>query len=158
MCSILDVEQLVEDHMVDVICFENEPYDYLEKEDGEYCIGVAGVLQNDPEKEYILINSLETRIFYKYPFDYTKMYLKYCSGIPTSNIVGNLSIQIIQVSRKPNDMVYYAVNKTRWLRVFQKKVRAYLMRTKPEIYKASFRQGRSVWLQQMRQHYSKVNK
>lgn len=125
----------IDDYLLDQMCCAQEPYDYLERGDGEYCLGFAGVFQNDPRGHYLLINSLEPRLFYQYSLELVHLYLEYCSGAPLSEIPRPISLQIIQIVRKSGDQTYYAVNKTRWLREFQRKVRGYYAKTAPHVGK-----------------------
>jgi hypothetical protein len=129
------IQEFVDMYMLDEMCLAQEPYDYLDKENGEYCLGYAGVLSGDDPDKYILINSLETRVFYQYSLEYVKLYLESCAGIPLSHIPHPVSVQIIQVVRNQGDNTYYAVNKTRWLVAFQRKVRQYYSRTAPHLAK-----------------------
>lgn len=124
----------VENHLLDEILNEQYPYHFQDKEDGEYCIGYAGVLPKTDD--YLILNSLETRIFYQYPFDLIQKYMERCAG---TQLPKPVSVQILQVMRKPGDAAYFAVNKTHYLREFQRRVRSYLVKSVPHIYKPIYR-------------------
>jgi hypothetical protein len=130
------IHDLVDEQILDEMCYLNEPYEYIEKKDKEYCIGYADFVENEPgDKDYVLINSLEAGLFYQYSLEYVKLYLLNCGAIPPLRIVEKISPQIIQVVRYPGNDMFYAVNKTRWLIEFQRRFRKYLAKTAPHIEK-----------------------
>jgi hypothetical protein len=126
------LKEMIDEHLIDEMCCEQDTYDRLEVKDGEYFIGYASVVRlgGAPYKEYLseylLLNTLETGLFYKYPFDLVEKYMGSCISTNPAKLVFPVSVQIIKVLRLPGDHAYYAINKTGYFRQFQRRIRAYL--------------------------------
>jgi len=110
----------------DAIFWEDEEFVNSEKENGQYILGIAHHI--DGYSTYV--HGITAKTFYKFPFQNVMNYLYYYSITRIENpVLDIIQIQIDQDGR------YIAIQKTYWLRMFQKCWRKFYREKKDIIQK-----------------------
>jgi len=124
----------IDDYIVDVdddgdeeaIFWEDEAFVNSEKENGQYILGIAHHINGYSTYAH----GITAKTFYKFPFQNVMKYLYYYSIIRIENpVLDIIQIQIDQDGR------YIAIQKTYWLRMFQKCWRKFYREKKDIIQK-----------------------
>ena len=106
-----------EENINTIIHEEDYEHYYLEKQNNHYYIGLPLVMEFD--NIHILVNSISTNIFFKYPY---VQVLRYLWSYSVLKII-NPRIEILKLIILP-DGTYSVIIKTFWIRIIQRKWKA----------------------------------
>jgi hypothetical protein len=115
-----------EDLNIDEIYNTDYEYTEIQKQNYEYCIGICKVLPND--SQILLLNSISSSIFLKFPFEHVLKYLQNYSIIYVHEPV--VDIMQIVISQQYRETV---LKKTYWIKLIQRHWRN-VIKKRYEIY------------------------
>ena len=112
----------------DTMYFEDQTFIEVEKQNNRYYIGICKLV---PANYYLLVNSMSSQMFFKYPYQLSLQYLMIYSIISVYN-------PKIEIMKLQSGDTYRVLIKTHWIRLIQRHWRT-VMKQRTEMYKQRFR-------------------